>query len=107
MKSKMFGIGIIGITTVIGLAFKLLGTKEPQKYSDKWFKTASDEELKAEREIVQKQFCSAGDDFQLAATLQNLLWLFDSVLSKRAWAGKAPRGPGYHREHGYNLYKDD
>ncbi len=80
---------------------------KPKKYSDKWFKTASNKELKAEREIVRKQFCSAGDNFQLAATLQNLLFLFDSVLSKREWEGKAPHGPGYHREHGYNLYKDD
>ena len=33
--------------------------------------------------------------------------VFDSVLSKRAWGDETPHGPGYHREHGYNLYKDD
>ena len=105
-SKKLFGIGI-GVAALTVFAYKFFNPREPQKYSDKWFETTSDEILKEEREVVRQQFCSAGDNFQLAATLQSLLWLFDSFLSKRAWGDKVPRGPGYHREHGYNLYKDD
>ena len=52
------------------------------------FDTVSDEVLNAEREVVRKQYCSAGDDFSLAVSLQNLLNRFDNVLSKRAWGVK-------------------
>lgn len=69
------------------------------------FDTVSDEVLNAEREVVRKQYCTAGDDFSLAVSLQNLLNRFDNVLSKRAWGGETPHGPSYHREHGYNLLK--
>lgn len=37
------------------------------------FDTVSDEVLNAEREVVRKQYCTAGDDFSLAVSLQNLL----------------------------------
>lgn len=103
---KTLGIGIGAVIAGLG-AYKYFTGKEPQKYSNKWFDTVSDEVLKTEREVVRKQFCSAGDDFSLAVRLENLLRVFDSVLSKRAWGDETPHGPGYHREHGYNLYKDD
>ena len=103
---KAFGIGIGAVITMLG-AYKYFTRKEPQKYSSKWFDTVSDEVLKSEREVVRKQFCSAGDDFSLAVKLESLLRVFDAVLSKRAWGDEIPHGPGYHREHGYNLYKDD
>ena len=102
---------IVGIGAGVGVAafgiYKLLTGKGSQKYSDKWFDTVSDEVLNSEREIVRKQFCSAGDNFLLAVRLEKLLRRFDSVLSKRAWGDEIPHGPGYHREHGYNLFKDD
>ena len=103
---KTLGIGIGAVIAGLG-AYKYFTGTEPQKYSNKWFDTVSDEVLKTEREVVRKQFCSAGDDFSLAVRLENLLRVFDSVLSKRAWGDETPHGPGYHREHGYNLYKDD
>ena len=103
---KTLGIGIGAVIAGLG-AYKYFTGKEPQKYSNKWFDTVSDEVLKTEREVVRKQFCSAGDDFSLAVRLENLLRVFDSVLSKRAWGDETPHGPGYHREYGYNLYKDD
>ncbi len=37
-----------------------------------------------QREVVRKQYCSAGDDFSLAVSLQNLLNRFDDILRKRA-----------------------
>ena len=80
---KIIGIGV-GIAATGYGAYKLLSGKEPQKYSSKWFDTVSDEVLNAEREAVRKQYCTAGDDFSLAVSLQNLLNRFDNVLSKRA-----------------------
>ena len=105
---KIIGIGVgVGIaTTGIGI-YKLLSEKEPQKYSSKWFDTVSDEILNVEREIVRKQYCSAGDDFSSAVVLQKLLYRFDCVLSKRLWGGEIPHYPSYHREHGYNLFKEN
>lgn len=103
---KLLGVGLGLVAAGFG-AYKLFAEKEPQKYSSKWFNTVSDEVLKSEREVVRKQFCSAGDDYSLAVKLEALLRLFDSVLSKRAWGDETPCGPGYHREHGYNLLKDD
>ena len=105
-SKKIIGIGV-GIAATGYSAYKLLSGKEPQKYSSKWFDTVSDEVLNAEREVIRKQYCSAGDDFSIAVSLQNLLNRFDNVLSKRAWGGETPHGPGYHREHGYNLLKND
>lgn len=99
--------GAVGtILTSIGLS-KLAGSVEPRKYSSEWFDSVSDDVLNAEREIVRKQYCSSGDNFSMAIQLQNLLNIFDSVLSKRAWAGKIPQVPSYSREHGHSLYKPD
>lgn len=86
-----------------------MSDKYPQKYSQKWFDITPDDILKSEREIVRKQFVTAGksQDRLLAVRLQNLLYLFDRTLNERAWGDEIPHGPSYHREHGYNLYKDD
>lgn len=101
---KVIEIGTGLAVTGFGV-YMLLSGNEPKKYSNKWFETVSDEVLNTEREVVRKQFCSAGDDFSLAVRLQNLLYKFDSVLSKRAWGNEIPQGPSYPREHGYNLLK--
>lgn len=103
---KIIRVGVGLAATGLGV-FKLLSGKDPQKYSSKWFETVSDEVLNTEREIVRKQYCSAGENFSLAVRLENLLRRFDSVLSKRAWGDEIPHGPSYHREHGYNLFKND
>lgn len=76
-------------------------------YSGRWMRSATDYELDTEREKVKMAYCSAGDDFDSACRLQNLLWRFDEEMSKRAWAGEEPRGPGFHREHGWYLPNDD
>lgn len=103
---KIIGVGAGLVVTGISVYKNSIG-KPLEKYSGKWFDTVSDEVLNTEREIVRKQFCSAGDDFTSAVRLQNLLYRFDAVLSKRAWGDKTPQGSSYHREHGYNLFKDD
>lgn len=81
--------------------------EERNMYSPKWFKSTSDSVLHTERERVRLAYCSSGNDMSLATQLENLLSRFDKELSDRAWAGQTPRGPSYHREHGFNLYKPD
>ena len=81
--------------------------EERNMYSPKWFKSTSDSVLHTERERVRLAYCSSGNDMSLVTQLENLLSRFDKELSDRAWAGQTPRGPSYHREHGFNLYKPD
>lgn len=81
--------------------------EERNMYSPKWFKSASDNVLHTERERVRLAYCSSGNDMSLATHFENLLSRFDKELSNRAWAEQTPRGPSYHREHGFNLYKPD
>ena len=106
-KKKLYvGAGVCGAVLGTVVLSKIFGD-EPRKYSGKWFDTVSDEVLSEEREIVRQKYCSSGDDFSLAVNLESLLRVFDSVMSKRAWAGREPQPPSYHREHGLNLYKPD
>lgn len=76
-------------------------------YSSKWFEKATDAELNAAREKVRLDYCSSGDDFKAACSLQNLLGRFDKELSKRAWGDEIPHAPSIHREHGWYLPNDD
>ena len=71
-----------------------------RKYSKAWMMNLSDDRLEKEREAVRLLWCKGVDVYEL-------LCRFDSEMSRRAWKGEKPRGPGYHREHGYNLMKDD
>lgn len=77
--------------------------KKANLYSSKWFATASDAELELEREKVRLAYCSSGDDFSAASSLQNLLWRFDKEMSKRAWGDETPQAPSIHRKHGWYL----
>ena len=81
--------------------------KKANLYSSKWFETASDAELELEREKVRLAYCSSGDDFSAASSLQNLLWRFDKEMSNRAWGDESPHAPSIHREHGRYLPNDD
>lgn len=81
--------------------------EERNMYSPKWFKSVSDSVLRTEREHVQLAYRSSGNDLSAATQLKNLLSRFDEELNSRDWAGQTPRSPGYHREHGFNLYKPD
>jgi hypothetical protein len=76
-------------------------------YSGKWFENATDAELDTVREKVRLYYCSSGDDFKAACSLQNLLGRFDKEMSKRAWGNETPHAPSIHREHGWYLSNDD
>ena len=76
-------------------------------YSSKWFENATDAELDIAREKVRLDYCSSGDDFKAACSLQNLLGRFDKEMSKRAWGNENPHAPSIHREHGWYLSNDD
>lgn len=76
-------------------------------YSSKWFKNATDAELGTAREKVRLDYCSSGDDFKAACSLQNLLGRFDKEMSKRAWGNETPHALSIHREHGWYLPNDD
>ena len=76
-------------------------------YSDKWFENAKVAELDTAREKVRLDYCSSGDDFKAACSLQNLLGRFDKEMSKRAWGNETPHAPSIHREHGWYLSNDD
>ncbi len=66
----------------------------------------SDEELSQIRSDLQQKYRYAKD----LKEADKLFWdmaKIDDIMSERAWGGETPRGPGYHREHGFNLLKDD
>ena len=67
----------------------------------------TDTELNDAREKVRIDFCSSGDDFKRACSLENLLSRFDKELSKRAWGDEILHAPSMHREHGWYLSNDD
>ena len=94
-----------GIITIAGIGVAFFMDKEPEKYSLGWIERLSPESWEAEREIIRQQFCSAGDNKNLAIRLQNILRLFDKVKSDREWAGKEYGFPAP-REHGWYLPND-
>lgn len=100
-----------GVKKVLGLAAGLVGlaiiNSGPNKYSREWIQNLSDEEWATQREEVRKRYCDPQYSDQERTRYQSILYLFDKIKSERDWAGETPHGPGYHREHGYNLAKDD
>lgn len=110
MKKQTKGIlTTVGLTVLGGIAYLLkknADEKEPDEYSSKWFDSLSDEELDKEREKVRLEYCSSGDDFDRASSLQRLLWHFDDIIRARHDDGSEPGYP-VHREHGWHLLEDD
>lgn len=112
------GISILSLITIIAgeknkEAIKKLfeglreGIENVNLYSSDWFTKATDVELDSEREKVQLAYCSAGDNFNEACKLQNLLWRFDKEMSRRVWGDKVTHTESIHREHGWYLSNDD
>ena len=100
---------IIAGALVIGVAaaYKYFSNREYPKYSYEWIKQLSDHDWEIEREIVRKKYCSPEYDTPTKVDFKRILDLFDKVRSNKIWDGKPMRGPAYHREHGFNLYKKD
>ena len=98
------GLLLFGISKYVSK----ISNMPPRKYSSEWIEGLSDGQWKIERDIVWKKFADP-EHYDNAARVdfQNLLFLFDKIKSKRDWAGQTPVGPGYSREHGFNLYKED
>ncbi len=76
-------------------------------YSNSWFKNSTIEELEIEREKVRQAYCSAGNDFNLACELQNLLFQFDEEISKKTTSNQQDYKYPPRREHGWYLPNDD
>lgn len=77
------------------------------KYSSDWLKTASLEELKTEREKVQADYRNPELDIDYRGDLWDLLLEFDTAIGEKQWEGQEPKGPAFHREHGWYLPNDD
>ena len=103
-RTILFTLGSIG-SVWAGASIIKVACAEPQKYSDKWFESASNELLTLERENVRKQFCSAGDNYTLAIRLEKLLHRFDNAEQGRLTCKIG--GFPVHREHGWYLSNDD
>lgn len=86
---------------LFGNLFK--SSNDGDSYSDRWLKSASDEELETEREKVRLAHCS-GDEHA-----QNTLYRFDDEMRRRSSVGHEDEESGYpaHREHGWYLPNDD
>lgn len=101
--NKKIVITLCGIAAGgIGLC-TFVAKKEPSKYSLEWIKKLTDSQWETEREIVRQKFCSPEYDTDLRVKFKAILDLFDKVKSDRDWAGKTPKGPAFHREHGWYL----
>lgn len=103
---NIIGIGI-GVAITGFELFKLVSDKENLKYSNKWFESASEDELEIEREKVRVEYCSSGNNYTVASQLQRLLLKFDDVIRNRASSGNDDYEYPKHREHGWYLPNDD
>lgn len=106
-KNRFFAAA--GTALMVGTYIFLSMKREPEEYSDKWFRSLSREELDVEQEKIQKQWCSVKGDYSLGILLQSLLYRFADEMRFRDHGDLKPENYEYppHREHGWNLYKPD
>lgn len=98
----------IGVSAILGIGFlKLIAKSDGEKYTDRWFEIATDDELSKERENIRLKYLSSEIDSSQSTYHEHLLRKFDKVMNERAWGDKAPHPPTYRREHGYYLPNDD
>ena len=79
-------------------------SKEPKKYSSKWFATVSDEEFYREREPVREAYC------QGVRGAEGLLNCFNNEEIRRLnekYRREHPDAKPRHREYGWYLPNDD
>jgi hypothetical protein len=80
------------------------------KFSNEWFKNATDDELASEREEVRKRYVSGTIDFDEANRLYDILHRFDVEMINRAnskYEKEHPDAEPRHREHGWYLENDE
>lgn len=80
--------------------FSRLFSRKPDKYSNEWISSLSDDEWEKEREEVRLRHCEGDWD------AMGVLGRFDDEWHRRNDDGK-PRTPPAHREHGWYLPNDD
>lgn len=97
-------IGIIGgvVLCFFGIKFYLW-----QPSLKKFFKESSLKTLKDKRDEIHKEYMSYTRNDNYRAGLWEMIGALDREIRNRANNGHIPGGPGYHREHGRNLYKPD
>ena len=78
-----------------------------KEYSSSWLKTASLDELQTARSEVQSDYGNPELDIDYRADLGDLLLEFDTAIGNKQWEGQEPKGPAFHREHGWYLSNDD
>ena len=76
-------------------------------YSDKWLKNATMKQLETEREKVRLAFCDAKHYGDIADFLRRTLYRFDDEMGRRVYGDRKPKGPAFHREHGWYLKNGD
>lgn len=99
-------LALVGLALGGGLLHKW-SNREPEKYSREWIESLTDSQWEVEREIVRKNSINGRLPLSEVIRWENIRNLFDKIKSERDWGDETPRGPRYHREHGFNLYKDD
>lgn len=110
-KKIAIGTGIVSaiIGAIAVVAHSKSNSSNSLNYTKSFFKNATDDQLKFERERVRQEWASAGlnniSDAE-ESRLFNLLHYFDKVISDRAWAGQE-KGYPVHSEHGWHLPSDD
>lgn len=104
LKKIVLGLGGIALT-VVGLS--VLSNGGPVKFSPAWIEGLTDAEWASEREVLRQQYTNPKYDDATRNEARRLMDMFDRVLSSKRNSVTGNCGPGYHREHGYNLYKPD
>lgn len=74
---------------------------------EKFFKKLSLEVLKEKREEIHKEYMGYTKNDNYRANLWKMIEALDKEIRNRENNGQIPAGPGYHREHGYGIYKPD
>lgn len=86
------------------------GEVREMKFSNKWFRNATDDELDSEREKVRKRYVDGTIDIDEADKLYDTLHRFDAEMTDRAnlkYEKEHPDAKPRHREHGWYLPNDE
>ena len=97
-------IGIIGgvVLCFFGIKFYLRKPSLKQFFQESSLKT-----IKDKRDEIHKEYMSYTRNDNYRAGLCDLIGVLDREIRNRENNGQIPSAPGYHREHGRNLYKPD